>query len=287
MVVATALAAAVAKTVTVRRGAIPAATLSYRVKRSGNGAEALLEATGLRLNDRAQRPGALLDRPGPRRSSAALRMLAGGGDFGATPSSVLAVRRPRARRLAGRDPQPLQRRRPLLFDHAGLPRLLTRATLGTYAVVQRDFGDPGSRIEQLAGGLVFLSADERFAYTFTSFAFSGLPLAIWSFASGRFVDVTARFPVQLAADATRQYRAFLANRRQGLGLGFIAAWAADEEVPARLHERARQRGQLASAGLRAGHLLQRCSRARKHGERVHRPTEALPGDDRIRALMTR
>jgi hypothetical protein len=41
--------------------------------------------------------------------------------------------------------------------------------------------------------------------------------------------VTARFPVQLAADAARQYDAYLANRRQGFGLGFIAAWAADED----------------------------------------------------------
>jgi hypothetical protein len=99
-----------------------------------------------------------------------------------------------------------------------------------YAIVQHDFADPGSLLRTLGGGYVFLSADDRFAYTFTSFAFSGLPLAIWSFASGRFVDVTARFPVQLAADATRQYRAYLANRRQGLGLGFIAAWAADEDL---------------------------------------------------------
>ena len=99
-----------------------------------------------------------------------------------------------------------------------------------YAIVQHDFADPGSPLRTLGGGYVFLSADDRFAYSFTSFAFSGLPLAIWRLASGRFVDVTARFPVQLAADAARQYRAYLANRRQGLGLGFIAAWAADEDL---------------------------------------------------------
>ena len=42
--------------------------------------------------------------------------------------------------------------------------------------------------------------------------------------------MTARFPAQLAADAARQYHAYLANRRQGFGLGFIAAWAADEDL---------------------------------------------------------
>jgi hypothetical protein len=101
---------------------------------------------------------------------------------------------------------------------------------GRDALVQHDFADPGSLLRTLAGSYVFLSADDRFAYTFTSFAFSGLPLAIWRFAGGRFVDVTARFPAQLAADAERQYRAYLANRRQGLALGFIAAWAADEDL---------------------------------------------------------
>ena len=100
----------------------------------------------------------------------------------------------------------------------------------SYTLVQHDFGDPGSLLRTLGGANVFLSADDRFAYAFTSFAFYGLPLEIWSFATGRFVDVTARFPVQLAADAVRQYHAYLANRRQGLGLGFIAAWAADEDL---------------------------------------------------------
>jgi len=99
-----------------------------------------------------------------------------------------------------------------------------------YSIVQRNFADPGSLLRTLGGVYVFLSADDRFAYAFTSFAFSGLPLAIWSFASGRFVDVTAHFPVLVAADAARQYGAYLANRHQRLGLGFIAAWAADEDL---------------------------------------------------------
>jgi hypothetical protein len=99
-----------------------------------------------------------------------------------------------------------------------------------YSIVQRNFADPGSLLRTLGGGYVFFSADDRFAYAFTAFAFSGLPLAIWSFATGRFVDVTAHFPVLVAADAARQYRAYLANRHQRLGLGFIAAWAADEDL---------------------------------------------------------
>ena len=101
---------------------------------------------------------------------------------------------------------------------------------GRYAIFQRDFWDPGARLERLHGIYEFLSADYRFAYEFTSFAFSGLPLAIWHFGAHGFVNVTRRFPALIALDAARQYRAFLANRKQGFGLGFIAAWAADEDL---------------------------------------------------------
>jgi len=101
---------------------------------------------------------------------------------------------------------------------------------GTYTIIQRDFGDPGASLERLAGSYVFVSADDRFAYTFAAFAFSGLPLAIWRLDTGGFTDVTRRFPALIAADAARQYHAYTANRAQGFGLGFIAAWAADEDL---------------------------------------------------------
>jgi hypothetical protein len=102
--------------------------------------------------------------------------------------------------------------------------------LMSYRPVERDFGDPGALLTDVAGDgrLELQSADDRFAYAFTSFAFSGLPLRIWRFRAGRFRDVTRSFPKALAADSAHQFSRFLANRRQGLGLGFIAAWAADE-----------------------------------------------------------
>lgn len=101
-----------------------------------------------------------------------------------------------------------------------------------YRLVERDFGDPGVRLTDVAGDgrSEFESADDRFAYEFTSFAFSGLPVQIWRFSEGRFIDVTREFPAAVAADAKRQLSQFRANRRQGLGLGFIAAWTADEDL---------------------------------------------------------
>jgi hypothetical protein len=43
----------------------------------------------------------------------------------------------------------------------------------SYAIVQHDFADPGSLLRTLGGASVFLSADDRFAYAFTSFAYRG------------------------------------------------------------------------------------------------------------------
>jgi hypothetical protein len=99
-----------------------------------------------------------------------------------------------------------------------------------YRGIERDFGDPGAVLEDVAGDgrLELESADDRFAYAFTSYAFSGLPVQIWRISDARFVNVTRSFPRALRADAARQLKGFLANRRQGMGLGLIAAWAGDE-----------------------------------------------------------
>lgn len=128
------------------------------------------------------------------------------------------------------------------------------AAAGAYRIVQHNFWDPGASLERIDGAYEFVSADDHFAYTFAAFAFSGLPLAIWSFGAGRFIDVTRRFPALIAANATRQWGAYLANRAQGYGLGFIAAWAADEDllgrgakVAATLAQQRREGG-LRSAG---------------------------------------
>jgi hypothetical protein len=132
------------------------------------------------------------------------------------------------------------------------------AGTGSYALVERDFGDAADRIADVAGDrrLEIESADDRFAYEFTSFAFSGLPLQIWRLQGGRFVDATRAFPRALAADAARQWAAFLANRRQGLGLGFIAAWTADELLLGRRAAAERRlRGEAQRRRLRSGDRL--------------------------------
>jgi hypothetical protein len=100
---------------------------------------------------------------------------------------------------------------------------------GTYVLSQRNFGDPGERLVDLGhdGRVEFLTADDSFAYAFTDFAHSGLPIKILTFAGGRFTDATRHYPKLIARDAAMYLKAFKHNLSNGEGL--VAAWAADEE----------------------------------------------------------
>ena len=135
----------------------------------------------------------------------------------------------------------------------------------TYTLTQRDFGDPGYRVVDVAGNrqLELESADDRFAYAFAPFAFSGLPLQIWRFQAHRFVDVTRLFRPAVTSDAARQLRLFRHWSPQGFGLGFIAAWAADEE----LLGHSAQVNRTLAAQLRAGRLRTSDSRVWPGGRR--------------------
>jgi hypothetical protein len=86
--------------------------------------------------------------------------------------------------------------------------------------VASSYCGPGGRDE-------FITADDSFAYAFTDYADSGLPIKIVAFAGGRFTDVTRQHPKLIAADAARYLKAF--KHDLGNGDGLIAAWAADED----------------------------------------------------------
>lgn len=93
----------------------------------------------------------------------------------------------------------------------------------------RNFGDPGARIVDLGGQYLFRSADDRFAYVFTSFAASAFPVQLWRFRNGRLTNVTRDFPDTIAADAAQLWRGVLSQRaRHGEVRGVFAAWAADQ-----------------------------------------------------------
>ena len=96
------------------------------------------------------------------------------------------------------------------------------------ALAAKNFSDPGAKLALLHGSRVFVSADDRFVYRFTSYADSGFPIQIWRFRNGRFSDVTRLFPEKIAADTAFWWKVAQRERRaKGDVRGVFAAWAAD------------------------------------------------------------
>lgn len=119
-----------------------------------------------------------------------------------------------------------------------------------YVKTERNFGDPGASVKDLGhqGGLEFVTADDSFADQFSPFVGSGLPLQILIFRHGHFIKVTRKYPKLLTADAAGWLKLYRHNL--GEGVGFIAAWAADEDL---LGHSALVKSTLASE-LHKGHL---------------------------------
>jgi len=128
------------------------------------------------------------------------------------------------------------------------------STTGHYGVTQRNFWDPGYRFVTSGpgGSSDFLTADDTFAYAFTDFAASGMPVQVLRFSHGSYRDVTRKFPGLIVRDASQWLHAFqsAASSHYTDTVGVVAAWAADEEM---LGHDARVRSFLA-AQLAAGHL---------------------------------
>jgi len=128
------------------------------------------------------------------------------------------------------------------------------ASSGRYQKFEYEFGDPVARLEALGkgGSDVFVSADDRFAYAFTDYAGSGMPIEILSFSRNAFHNVTRSFPKLIAHDAAQWRSAFdsSATSHYGDTVGLAAAWAADEDMLG--HFRSVQK--FLRLELRAGHL---------------------------------
>jgi hypothetical protein len=120
---------------------------------------------------------------------------------------------------------------------------------GRYRVTVRLWGDvrPTLRDLNADGKPEFVGKDTRFAYAFTSYAFSYFPVQIWTFQQGRFVDVTRSLPAQLRSDAAQ-----IASRIPSLApdaRGAGAAWAAEQALLGRAMAAHRQMTMWAQQGL--------------------------------------
>ncbi|HEY5429906.1 MAG TPA: hypothetical protein VIK04_12380 [Solirubrobacteraceae bacterium] len=99
----------------------------------------------------------------------------------------------------------------------------------TYVKVEHNFLDAGAKIVKLDAHYEFVSADARIAEAgYTDFADSGAPVQIWRVIDRRFVNVTRQYPALIKPDAARWMNAF--RHHVSNGAGFIAAWAADEDL---------------------------------------------------------
>jgi len=111
--------------------------------------------------------------------------------------------------------------------------ILVTGGTGTRMIKQL-WGDPGYRLSDLDhnGLSEFVTADDRFAYAFTDYAASLLPIKILRLEGSSLADVTRSHPAEIAADAESLWALYLKVR---LGpepdvRGVLAAWAADEAL---------------------------------------------------------
>jgi subtilisin-like proprotein convertase family protein len=143
------------------------------------------------------------------------------------------------------DPQPLTIRD---LDGDGEPEVLLDLYTGGahccfYTVILRYdghryrgsvgfWGDPGYELRDLDrdGRPEFITADDRFAYAFTSYAGSVLPILIHRYDHGALADVTNEYPSLVRAEATHLWREYLRDhrRRDADVRGLLAGWLADE-----------------------------------------------------------
>jgi hypothetical protein len=98
-----------------------------------------------------------------------------------------------------------------------------------YTRTQYEFGDPGAKLVDLNhDGLdEFETADDSFAYRFSDYAESALPIEVLTYAKHQFTNVTRQYPALISKDAKLWWGYYVKDHDAGRA-GLIAAWAADE-----------------------------------------------------------
>jgi hypothetical protein len=104
------------------------------------------------------------------------------------------------------------------------------AATGGYRRLRHNWLDAGYRLVDLGRdrSLELRSRDARFAYAFSSYAESYLPVRVLRFRRGKLADVSRRFPRLLRADARSALRLYRRHRGGRINVrGMLAAYAAD------------------------------------------------------------
>lgn len=95
-------------------------------------------------------------------------------------------------------------------------------------LVSIDLGNPGASLDLEAGRFIVLTADNSFAYAFSSFAGSGMPVEVLSFTGDAFANVTRDYLGIVAEDANIWQSGYYQDPSSASGL--LAAWVADEDL---------------------------------------------------------
>jgi hypothetical protein len=108
------------------------------------------------------------------------------------------------------------------------------AVAATYVGIRHAWGNSSPRLRDLArdGIVEFVATDDRFAYVFACYACGALPIQIWRYEPGRFVDVTRDFPALVRKDAAGLWKGYRETVKSEFPevRGILAAWMADQAL---------------------------------------------------------
>jgi hypothetical protein len=101
-----------------------------------------------------------------------------------------------------------------------------------YVPLRHVWGDPSYALRDLNGDgrPELVSADDHFAYAFTSYAGSALPVQAWRYRAGHMADVTRSFPSLVRKNAATLWKEY-EHEHTGEDAdvrGVLAAWMADQ-----------------------------------------------------------
>ena len=99
--------------------------------------------------------------------------------------------------------------------------------------VEQDMSNPGASLYQSGPNALVVTADNAFAYRFSSYAGSGMPVRALELRGRQFVNVTREHLGLVAAEVPHWWRNYLGNYSlktlpPGNGLGILAALVADQ-----------------------------------------------------------
>jgi hypothetical protein len=104
--------------------------------------------------------------------------------------------------------------------------VLRAVSLSSRSVVDDNIGNPSASLAAEADHAVVVTADDAFNYAFTDYADSGSPIVVLEFQRGQFVNTTRQYQRLVASDAQKWMGLY--HGQPDDGLGYLAAWTADE-----------------------------------------------------------